>query len=96
MKQIISNYRYWVLFALASVIIIGLIVVPSTDTTFGMYAAVIFGSKAAALAALLAFCHYYMFQSTHPRRVRPHIQQMSEYHITKVHYLLITCNFLNT
>ena len=60
MKQIISNYRYWVLFALASVIIIGLIVVPSTDTTFGMYAAVIFGSKAAALAALLAFCHYYM------------------------------------
>lgn len=36
------------------------------------------------------------FQSTHPRRVRPHIQQMSEYHITKVHYLLITCNFLNT
>ena len=48
MKQIISNYRYWVLFALASVIIIGLIVVPSTDTTFGMYAAVIFGSKAAA------------------------------------------------
>ena len=57
MKQIISNYRYWVLFALASVIIIGLIVVPSTDTTFGMYAAVIFGSKA---AALLAFCHYYM------------------------------------
>ena len=25
-----------------------------------MYAAVIFGSKAAALAALLAFCHYYM------------------------------------
>ena len=60
MKQIISNYRYWVLFALASVIIIGLIVVPSTDTTFGMYAAVIFGSKAAALAALLAFRHYYM------------------------------------
>lgn len=60
MKQIISNYRYWVLFALASVIIIGLIVVPSTDTTFGMYAAVIFGSKAAALAALLTFCHYYM------------------------------------
>ena len=60
MKQIISNYRYWVLFALASVIIIGLIVLPSTDTTFGMYAAVIFGSKAAALAALLAFCHYYM------------------------------------
>lgn len=60
MKQIISNYRYWVLFALASVIIIGLIVVPSTDTTFGMYAAVIFGSKAAVLAALLAFCHYYM------------------------------------
>lgn len=59
MKQIISNYRYWVLFALASVIIIGLIVVPSTDTTFSMYTAVIFGSKAAALAALLAFCHYY-------------------------------------
>lgn len=37
-----------------------------------------------------------MFQSTHPRRVRPHIQQMSEYHITKVHYLRIICKFLNT
>lgn len=60
MKQIISNYRYWVIFALASVMIIGLIVVPSTDTTFGMYAAVIFGSKAASLVALLALCHYYM------------------------------------
>lgn len=37
-----------------------------------------------------------MFQSTHPRGVRPHIQQMSEYHITKVHYLRIICKFLNT
>lgn len=36
------------------------------------------------------------FQSTHPRRVRPHIQQMSEYHITKVHYLRIIYKFLNT
>lgn len=36
------------------------------------------------------------FQSTHPRRVRPHIQQMSEYHITKVYYLRIICKFLNT
>lgn len=60
MKQIISNYRYWVLFALASVMIIGLIAVPNTDVSLSTFTAKLFVSKGVVFAAFLAFCHYYM------------------------------------
>ena len=60
MKQIISNYRYWVLFALASVMIIGLIAIPSTEVSLTTFTAQLFVSKGVAFVALLAFCHYYM------------------------------------
>ena len=60
MKQIISNYRYWMLFALASVMIIGLIAVPNTDVSLSTFTAKLFVSKGVAFAAFLAFCHYYM------------------------------------
>lgn len=60
MKQIISNYRYWVLFALASVMIGGLVVMPSTDVSFSVFILKLFISKGVAFASLFAFCHYYM------------------------------------
>ena len=34
MKPIITNYRYWVLFALFNVIILGLLAVPQDTTSF--------------------------------------------------------------
>lgn len=60
MKAIITNYRYWVLLALASVMIVGLVAVPSTDVSFSTFTAKLFVSKGVAFAAFLAFCHYYM------------------------------------
>lgn len=60
MKTIITNYRYWVLLALASVMIVGLVAVPSTDVSFSTFTAKLFVSKGVAFAAFLAFCHYYM------------------------------------
>lgn len=60
MKTIITNYRYWVLLALASVMIVGLVTVPSTDVSLSTFTAKLFVSKGVAFAAFLAFCHYYM------------------------------------
>lgn len=60
MKQIISNYRYWVLFALAFVMIGGLVAMPSTDVSFSVFTLKLFVIKGVAFAALFAFCYYYM------------------------------------
>lgn len=60
MKTIITNYRYWVLLALASVMIGGLVAMPSTDTSFSVFTVKLFVIKGVAFAALFAFCYYYM------------------------------------
>ena len=60
MKQIISNYRYWVLLALASVMIGGLVAMPSPDVSFSVFTVKLFVIKGVAFAAFLAFCHCYM------------------------------------
>lgn len=60
MKAIITNYRYWVLLALASVMIGGLVAMPSTDTSFSAFTVKLFVIKGVAFASLFAFCYYYM------------------------------------
>lgn len=62
MKKIITNWRYYVLTALAFTIIVGLLAVPvgSHDTSTLTYLALLFGSKAAALAALVLLCLLYI------------------------------------
>lgn len=60
MKTIITNYRYWVLLALASVMIVGIVAVPNTDVSFSAFTVKLFVIKGVAFAAFLAFCHYYM------------------------------------
>lgn len=60
MKQIISNYRYWVLLALASVMIGGLVAMPSPDVSFSVFTVKLFVIKGVAFASLFAFCYCYM------------------------------------
>ena len=62
MKKIIPNWRYYVLTALAFTIIVGLLAVPVGyhDTSVQTYLALLYGSKAAALAALVLLCLLYI------------------------------------
>lgn len=60
MKPIITNYRYWVLFALFNVIILGLLAVPQDTTSSLLYVLLLVGSKLLALAALITFCLLYI------------------------------------
>lgn len=60
MKAIITNYRYWVLNALALVILLGLIAVPQDNIGTWLYIAVLFGSKLIAILALTLFFILYL------------------------------------
>lgn len=60
MKSIITNYRYWVLTLLGFIIIFGLVAVPQDGIGFWKYAILLFGSKLAALMALIAYCLLYI------------------------------------
>lgn len=57
----IFNYRYWVLFALAFILTVGLMAVPA-DNNMGIvpFMAAVIGSKIIALAALFLFCLLYV------------------------------------
>lgn len=60
MKALITNYRYWVLTALAFIIIIGLVAIPQDGTDSLVYYVMLYGSKVAALAALVLLCLLYI------------------------------------
>ena len=53
MKALITNYRYWVLTALAFIIIIGLVAIPQDGTDSLVYYVMLFGTKLVALIALI-------------------------------------------
>ena len=60
MKALITNYRYWVLTALAFIIIIGLVVIPQDGTDSLVYYAMLFGTKLVALIALFIYVFLYL------------------------------------
>ncbi len=60
MKALITNYRYWVLTALAFIIIIGLVAIPQDGTDSLVYYAMLFGTKLVALIALFIYVILYL------------------------------------
>ena len=54
MKSIITNYRYWVLALLVSIVSIGIVAVPQDNIGFWSYIALFLASKVVALVALIA------------------------------------------
>lgn len=60
MKPLITNYRYWVLTALAFIIIIGLVVIPQDGTDSLVYYVMLFGTKLVALIALFIYVFLYL------------------------------------
>ena len=60
MKPLITNYRYWVLTALAFIIIIGLVAIPQDGTDSLVYYAMLFGTKLVALIALFIYVFLYL------------------------------------
>ena len=60
MKALITNYRYWVLTALAFIIIIGLVAIPQDGTDSLVYYVMLFGTKLVALIALFIYVFLYL------------------------------------
>lgn len=60
MKAIITNYRYWVLTALATITLAGLLCIPHDNTSTIAYITILFGSKLISLVALIIYCLLYM------------------------------------
>ena len=60
MKSIVTNYRYWVLFTLNNIMILGIIAFPKESVSNLAYVAILIGSKLVALVALVAFCLLYI------------------------------------
>ena len=60
MKALITNYRYWVLTALAFIIIIGLVAIPQDGTDSLVYYVMLFGTKLFALIALFIYVFLYL------------------------------------
>lgn len=60
MKALITNYRYWVLTALAFIIIIGLVAIPQDGTDSIVYYVMLFGTKLVALIALFIYVILYL------------------------------------
>ena len=60
MKALITNYRYWVLTALAFIIIIGLVAIPQDGTDSLVYYVMLFGTKLVALIALFLYVLLYL------------------------------------
>lgn len=60
MKALIINYRYWVLTALAFIIIIGLVAIPQDGTDSLVYYVMLFGTKLVALIALFIYVFLYL------------------------------------
>lgn len=60
MKALITNYRYWVLTALAFIIIIGLVAIPQDGTDYLVYYVMLFGTKLVALIALFIYVFLYL------------------------------------
>ena len=60
MKPLITNYRYWVLTALAFIIIIGLVAIPQDGTDSLVYYVMLFGTKLVALIALFIYVFLYL------------------------------------
>ena len=59
MKAIITNYRYWVLAALATITLAGLLCIPHDSASTIAYITILFGTKLAALVALILLCILY-------------------------------------
>ncbi len=60
MKALITNHRYWVLTALAFIIIIGLVAIPQDGTDSLVYYVMLFGTKLVALIALFIYVFLYL------------------------------------
>ena len=60
MKALITNYRYWVLTALAFIIIIGIVAIPQDGTDSLVYYVMLFGTKLVALIALFIYAFLYL------------------------------------
>ena len=60
MKALITNYRYWVLTALAFIIITGLVAIPQDGTDSLVYYVMLFGTKLVALIALFIYVFLYL------------------------------------
>ena len=60
MKALITNDRYWVLTALAFIIIIGLVAIPQDGTDSLVYYVMLFGTKLVALIALFIYVFLYL------------------------------------
>lgn len=60
MKALITNYRYWVLTALAFIIIIGLVAIPQDGTDSLVYYVMLFGTKLVALIAFFIYAFLYL------------------------------------
>lgn len=58
-KKVITNYRYWLLFIIASVAIIGTFAVPQDDLPLLTWAWVLFSTKAIGFAAFHIFAVLY-------------------------------------
>lgn len=59
MNAIITNYRYWVLAALATITLAGLLCIPHDSASTITYIAILFGTKLISLVALIVYCLLY-------------------------------------
>ena len=59
MKAIITNYRYWILAALATITLAGLLCIPHNSASTIAYITILFGSKLISLVALIIYCLLY-------------------------------------
>lgn len=58
-KKVITNYRYWLLFIIASVAVIGTFAVPQDELPLLTWAWVLFSTKAVGFAAFWVFSVLY-------------------------------------
>ena len=69
MKNVLTNYRYYVLLMLGTIAIVGLIASPSDSLSFGKWLCVFVATKVVALLAgfiLYAFMKYWASYGTIP------------------------------
>ena len=60
MKTMLTNYRYYVLMALGFIMVASLVAVPNSEAPLREFVVSLLATKAVTIAALIAYCHYYM------------------------------------